>query len=37
VLYSVSKADVDTRLDQFARIKRYAKPAAEVIMLRSPA
>ncbi len=37
VLYSVSKADVDTRLDQFARIKRHAKPAADVMTLRSPA
>jgi hypothetical protein len=37
VLYSVSKADVDTRLDQFARITRYAKPAADVMALRSPA
>lgn len=31
VIYSVSKADVDSRLSQFNRIRRFARPASEVM------
>lgn len=31
VIYSVSKADVDARLNQFNRIRRFAKPASEMV------
>jgi hypothetical protein len=36
VLYSVSKADVDARLSQFNRIRRFAKPADEVMQGTTP-
>jgi hypothetical protein len=36
VLYSVSKADVDARLSQFNRIRRFARPASEVLEASAP-